>query len=198
MPADPPRAWQRMLSGRRLDLLDPSPLDVEIEDIALGLSRVARWNGQTTGRHGFSVAQHSLLVVDLVAAGRPPASDRMLLAALLHDAGEYVTSDLITPFKAAVGPAYKDVERRLERAVYLRFGLPAELPANWRRRIKRADKVAAFVEATALAGFTVAEARRVLGFRGHAPAIDLVPQPPEAVRASFLRRFRLLSGGAGQ
>jgi 5'-deoxynucleotidase YfbR-like HD superfamily hydrolase len=187
--APPARAWQRMLSGRRLDLLDPSPLDVEIEDVALGLSRVARWNGQTIGDHGFSVAQHSLLVVDLVGAEAPPG---LRLAALLHDASEYVTSDLITPFKAAIGTAYKALEKRVEAAVFLRFGLPAHPPAAWMRQVKDADRVAAFLEATQLAGFTEAEARRIFGFRGEAAFRRLVPDPPEVAREAFLQRFRAL------
>lgn len=190
MAATPPaRAWQRMLSGRRLDLLDPSPLDVEIEDVALGLSRVARWNGQTVGDHGFSVAQHSLLVVDLVGAEAPPG---LKLAALLHDASEYVTSDLITPFKAAIGSAYKALEKRVETAVFLRFGLPAHPPQAWMRRIKDADHVAAFVEATQLAGFTEVEARRIFAFRGQAPALRLVPDAPETARDAYLKRFRAI------
>lgn len=185
------RAWQRMLSGRRLDLLDPSPIDIEIADVALGLSRVARWNGQTTGDHGFSVAQHSLLVADLVA-GR--FTDRLpRLAALLHDAGEYVTSDLITPFKAAIGPDYKRLEQRIQHAVRLRFGLPGILPQPWTDAIKRADRLAAFLEATQLAGFSEAEARRLFGHRGPVPPLTLVPDPPEAARQAFLGRFEELA-----
>lgn len=175
-----------MLSGRRLDLLDPSPLDVEIEDIALGLSRVARWNGQTIGPHGFSVAQHAVLVADLVGSAAPPG---LQLAALLHDASEYVTSDLITPFKAAIGPAYKALEKRVEAAVFLRFGLPAELPETWTRAIKAADRVAAFIEATQIAGFAEAEARRIFAFKGESPAIRLDPTSAETARRGFLRRF---------
>jgi uncharacterized protein len=183
-----------MLSGRRLDLLDPSPFDVEIEDIALGLSRVARWNGQTVGDHPFSVAQHSTLVLDLAAASRPEESDAFRLAALLHDGGEYVTSDLITPFKAALGPEYKDLENRVQRAVNLRFGLPGALPPDWRRIIKAADRTAAFLEAIELAGFTEAEARKVLPFRGSRPVLTqpLAPLPPEVARADFLKRFHAL------
>lgn len=189
MPPLPPRAWQRMLSGRRLDLLDPSPLDVEVEDVALGLSRVARWNGQTLGDHAFSVAQHSVLVLDLLEERRASAPRPLLLAALLHDASEYVTSDLITPFKAALGPDYRAVEQRVQRAVNLRFGLPGELPAKWRRIIKATDRVAAFVEAVELAGFTEPEARRVLGFRARRPEIRLEAWPAEAARRFFLARF---------
>src|SRR2546430_9175901 len=89
------RAWQRMLSGRRLDLLDPSPLDVEVADIAHGLARVARWNGQTHGTHIFSVAQHTLLVEAVMRQQAPRVDHRVRLAALLHDAPEYVICDLI-------------------------------------------------------------------------------------------------------
>lgn len=192
MAAAPPRAWQRMLSGRRLDLLDPSPLDVEIEDVALGLARVARWNGQTQGLHAFSVAQHSLVVVDLV--DKPGTPRGLALAALLHDAAEYVTSDLITPFKAAIGGDYKAVEQRLEHAIRIRFGLPAQLPEDWRRPIKRADKIAAFREAICLAGFSEPDARRVLHFKGTAPPLMLEPWDPETARTRFLERFAALAG----
>src|SRR5688572_32572502 len=159
-PDEQPRAWQRMLSGRRLDLLDPSPLDVEIEDIAHGLARVARWNGQTLGDHAFSVAQHALLVTDIAAALKPPGEPRWLLAALLHDAPEYVIGDLISPFKAAVGLDYKAFERRLLRAIHTRFGLPPEAPPAAVDAIKSADRIAAYFEATRLAGFTQEEAER--------------------------------------
>ena len=188
-----PRAWQRMLSGRRLNLLDPSPLDVEIEDIALGLSRVARWNGQTIGPHAFTVAQHSLLVVDLIEAVRPLPPRLLRLAALLHDSSEYVTSDLITPFKAAVGPAYKTVEARIEAAVHIRFGLPAILTEDWRRLIKRADKDAAFLEAVQLAGFEEAEARKVLGYRRTPPRVAITVVTPDTARSAFLAAFARLA-----
>lgn len=185
-----------MLSGRRLDLLDPSPLDVEIEDVALGLSRVARWNGQTSGDHAFSVAQHSVLVLDIVGRSRAATPRELRLAALLHDASEYVTSDLITPFKAALGPEYKAVERRVQTAANLRFGLPGSLPEAWTRAIKRADRVAAYVEATRLAGFTEQEARRIFMFRGKDPGMDLEPWPAERARVEFIDRFaRLLPEG---
>ena len=193
MPGGRPRAWQRMLSGRRLDLLDPSPLDIEIEDIAHGLARVARWNGQTTGEHAFSVAQHSLLVEAIF--GRTEAAPLWRLAALLHDAPEYVVGDMISPFKAVIGDGYKAVEARLAEAVHLRFGLPAKIPEKLKALIKRADRVAAYYEATRLAGFAEAEARRFFGN----PAV-----PPEAVRpyirpasateteARYLARFNAL------
>ena len=149
MAAEAPRAWQRMLSGRRLDLLDPSPLDIEIEDIAHGLARVARWNGQTVGEHIFSVAQHSLLVEAFGAELEPelPAASR--LTVLLHDAAEYVLGDVISPFKAVIGDGYTAVEARLSSAIYLRFGLPAEPSASVKRIMKRSDRLAAFHEATA-------------------------------------------------
>src|SRR4029079_14507686 len=157
------RAWQRMLSGRRLDLLDPSPLDVEVEDIAHGLARVARWNGQTEGTHIFSVAQHTLLV-DVVARARWPNLDRKArLEILLHDAPEYVIGDMISPFKAVIGGAYKLVEARLLAAIHLRFGLPPKHTDEVLRIIKTADRGAAFLEATRLAGFSASEARRFFG-----------------------------------
>jgi len=157
------RAWQRMLSSRRLDLLDPSPLDVELEDIAHGLARVARWNGQTKGAHIFSVAQHSLLV-EALARARVPRLDRNgRLAVLLHDAPEYVIGDMISPFKAVIGDSYKAVEHRLLAAIHLRFGLPAKIPDTLQNLIKTADRAAAYLEATRLAGFEDAEARKFFG-----------------------------------
>jgi 5'-deoxynucleotidase YfbR-like HD superfamily hydrolase len=157
------RAWQRMLSGRRLDLLDPSPLDVELEDIAHGLARVARWNGQTEGAYIYSVAQHVLLVEALARAKTPRLDDKARLAVLLHDAPEYVIGDMISPFKAVIGDSYKAVEHRLLAAIHLRFGLPAKLPASLTKLIKAADRSAAYLEATRLAGFAHEEARRFFG-----------------------------------
>lgn len=191
-----PRAWQRMLSGRRLDLLDPSPLDVEIEDIAQGLSRVARWNGQTAGDWAFTVAQHSLLVEQIAAALRPLLTARWRLATLLHDAAEYVLGDLITPFKSQIGPSYKTLENRLLAAVHLRFGLPAELPQHVTQLIKRADKAAAFFEATELAGFGEAEAVRFFGKPRGLTTPSLQPLPPDEAKARFLARFRSLAEAA--
>jgi len=191
-----PRAWQRMLSGRRLDLLDPSPLDVEIEDIAHGLARVARWNGQTHGDHIFSVAQHTLLTEE-IARRRTGAVDRRLaLALLLHDAPEYVIGDMISPFKVVIGGAYKAVERRLLNAIHVRFGLPPDLPPELIAIVKAADRGAAFLEATTLAGFAAAEARRFFGPRPILPAAAekdyLTPWPAETAKRRFLRRFAAL------
>ena len=157
------RAWQRMLSGRRLDILDPSPLDVELTDIAHGLARVARWNGQTQGDYPFSVAQHSVLVLEIFSAMSPETGPRDRLYALLHDAPEYVMGDIISPFKAAMGGNYKDVENRLLGAVHLHFALNAAAPVAVQRQIKKADKEAAYHEAVNLAGFAVEEARKFFG-----------------------------------
>jgi len=190
-----PRAWQRMLSGRRLDLLDPSPLDIEVADIAHGLARVARWNGQTEGANIFSVAQHSLLV-ETIARQRARLDRRQRLAALLHDAPEYVIGDMISPFKAVIGDAYKIVEQRLLAAIHLRFGLPAALPDDLLALIKAADRAAAYLEATRLAGFAYAEAAR---FFGRAPHLTttierdyLTPWPAEVAQARYLARFARL------
>lgn len=181
-----------MLSGRRLDLLDPSPIDIEIEDIAHGLSRVARWNGQTTGPLPFSVAQHSLLVEEFCAALRPDWPVRWRLAALLHDGPEFVIGDMISPFKSALGDQYKAIENRLQRAIHLRFGLPAELPATVAKTIKRADRASAFFEATQLAGFEPGEATILFGTPSGVPAARLVIEPTAAVQKRYLDRFAAL------
>lgn len=187
------RAWQRMVSGRRLDLLDPSPLDVEISDIAHGLARVSRWNGQTFGDHPFSVAQHSLIVEDVFRRlGKASAEDCQM--ALLHDAPEYVIGDMISPFKAVVGGGYKVVEKRLEAAIHLRFGLPAHPSRTLKDRIKKADTVSAFFEATELAGFSADEARRFFGVpRGFTrDTIAITPLPAKEAQRLFLERFHEL------
>jgi 5'-deoxynucleotidase YfbR-like HD superfamily hydrolase len=193
-PSAVPRAWQRMLSGRRLDLLDPSPLDIEISDIAHGLARVARWNGQTEGDHAFSVAQHSLVVEMIFGLQNPQATADDRLAALLHDAPEYVIGDMISPFKAVVGGGYKEVELRLQRAIHLRFSLPPDLPAALKKAIKRADQVAAWFEATRLAGFAEVEAAKFFGrprgIDGH--RVDLDCRPAQSVQKAFLKRFEAI------
>jgi 5'-deoxynucleotidase YfbR-like HD superfamily hydrolase len=186
-----------MLSGRRLDLLDPSPLDVEIEDIAHGLARVARWNGQTNGAHIYSVAQHSLLV-EALARARVPRLDRSRrLTVLLHDAPEYVIGDMISPFKAVIGDAYKATERRLLTAIHRRFGLPDQSPPELEKLVKTADREAAFLEATRLAGFEFAEARR---FFGRPPVVSsaierdyLKPWPADTAQTRYLERFKKLT-----
>ena len=198
--ARPARAWQRMLSGRRLDLLDPSPLDVEIADIAHGLARVARWNGQTVGEHAYSVAQHALLVEAIFSARSSGVRREWRLAALLHDAPEYVIGDLISPFKQALGLDYKAFENRLQVAIHRRFGLPDMLPEPITAEIKAADRISAFHEATRLAGFTRDEACTYFGEpprHGAVPAaeIDRLTAPwatAEAQRA-FRARFAALA-----
>lgn len=185
-----------MLSGRRLDLLDPSPLDIEIEDIAHGLARVARWNGQTHGAHIFSVAQHTLLVEAVLRQQTPRVDHRIRLAAMLHDAPEYVIGDMISPFKAVIGGSYKVVEKRLLSAIHIRFGLPAVLPAEIEQQIKSADMGAAYLEATHLAGFAQAEARRLFGRDPRLPAATekdyVTPWSAGRAEKQFLARFKAL------
>ncbi|SFH07014.1 hypothetical protein SAMN04488020_106132 [Palleronia marisminoris] len=189
-----PRAWQRMLSGRRLDLLDPTPVDIEIEDIAHGLAFVARWNGQTEGDFPYSVAEHALLVEALFTRMTVPAQPRWQLAALLHDAPEYVIGDMISPVKAAVGPGYGALDDRLTAAIHIRFGLPAAIPVKVKRQIKAADKVSAWMEATQIAGFSDAEATRFFGRPDPEliGGLDIVLRPPRDVREAFMARHAAL------
>ena len=184
------RAWQRMLSGRRLDLINPSAMDIEIEDIAHGLSRVARWNGQTTGDHAFSVAQHSVIVEKIAHALQPDADRQWLLAALVHDASEYVVGDMISPFKNALGVDYRAFEDKLMQAIHIRFGLPAVISPQLKKFIKRADKISAYLEATQIAGFSHEESRRFFG----PPPITVQdwvirPQSPNEAKRQFVERF---------
>ena len=185
-----PRAWQKMLSGRRLDLLDPTPMDIEIEDIAHGLSFVARWNGQTLGDFAYSVAEHSLLVERLYARLAPSAPAKWRLAALLHDAPEYVIGDMISPVKAAVGPGYDELDKRLAAAVHLRFGLPAAIPVTVKKQIKKADKISAWMEATQIAGFSEPEANRFFGKPDAAmtDGLHIHLRPPTETRAAYTAR----------
>ncbi len=189
-----------MLSGRRLDLLDPSPFDIELSDIAHGLARVARWNGQTKGPHAFTVAQHCIVVEAIVSAMKPNLNAKFRLAALLHDAPEYVVGDLISPFKAVMGAAYKTFENRIQRAVHIRFGLPPVLPPGVVQTIKKADKIAAYYEATQLAGFSVADAKACFGDPTSLPValpasvLELEPMATGASQAAYLRCFEALEG----
>ncbi len=196
VPAKSKRAWQRMLSGRRLDLLDPSPRDVELEDIARGLARVARWTGQTKGAHIFSVAQHSLLVEGVARAKTPRLDRNARLALLLHDAPEYVIGDMISPFKAVIGDGYKAVENRLLAAIHLRFGLPAKIPDTMTAMIKAADRAAAYLEATRLAGFADDEARKFFGqppkFSAAIERDYLTPWPAGTAEQKYRERFEKL------
>jgi len=179
-----------MLSGRRLDLLDPTPMDIEIEDIAHGLAFVARWNGQTSGEYPYSVAEHSLLVEAIFSRLVQFPDPKWRLASLLHDAPEYVIGDMISPVKAAVGPGYGALDQRLTAAIHLRFGLPATVPARIGRHIKRADRVSAWLEATQIAGFSEAEANGLFG----RPKPNLIerfrirPRPPTEVRSAYAEK----------
>lgn len=192
--AKPARAWQRMLSGRRLDLLDPTPMDIEIEDIAHGLAFVARWNGQTFGDYAYSVAEHSLLVEELFRRMNPNAPVKWQLAAMLHDAPEYVIGDMISPVKAAVGPGYGELDQRLTAAIHIRFGLPAQIPASVKKQIKRADTVSAWMEAVQIAGFSVTEANKIFGKPDPTliQGLDIRLRPPVEVRNDYTARVATL------
>lgn len=189
-----PRAWQRMLSGRRLDLLDPTPMDIEVEDIAHGLAFVARWNGQTRGDWPYSVAEHSLLVEEIFSRQNPGIAVRWQLAALLHDAPEYVIGDMISPVKAAIGAEYGELDARLTAAVHLRFGLPAQIPVAIKKAIKSADKTSAWLEAVQIAGFSESEADKLFGRPDSAllRGLAIRLQPPAQVREAFVARHAAL------
>lgn len=188
------RAWQRMLSGRRLDLLDPTPMDIEIEDIAHGLSFVARWNGQTKGDHAYSVAEHSLLVTELFARMSPNSPVMWQLAALLHDAPEYVIGDMISPVKSAVGPGYEELDERLAAAIHRKFGLPAKIPTSIKKQIKKADKISAWLEATQIAGFSNTEADKLFGAvpENIAQGLEIRLRPAPEVRRDFTKMHEKL------
>jgi len=186
------RAWQRMLSGRRLDLLDPTPMDIEIEDIAHGLAFVARWNGQTRGDYAYSVAEHSLLVLALFDRMYPKAKREARLMALLHDAPEYVIGDMISPVKAAIGAEYGALDDRLMAAIHIRFGLPAKTPVAVKRQIKAADKVSAWMEAVQIAGFSESEADKLFGRvdRGIFEGLQIRLRAPKDVREDYVDRVK--------
>ncbi len=192
--AKPPRAFQRMLSGRRLDLLDPTPMDIEIEDIAHGLAFVARWNGQTVGDWPYSVAEHSLLVEALFGRMNPGAPAKWKLAALLHDAPEYVIGDMISPVKAAVGPGYGALDERLAAAIHIRFGLPATVPVKIKTAIKKADRISAWLEATQIAGFSGSESDKFFGKPDPSviEGLEIHLRPPREVREDFVARHEAL------
>lgn len=188
------RAWQRMLSGRRLDLLDPTPMDIEVEDIAHGLSFVARWNGQTHGDFPYSVAEHSLLVLRIFEKIKPKANVRERMFALLHDAPEYVIGDMISPVKHAVGSGYEDLDQRLTAAIHIRFGLPAKIPAELKKQIKQADKFSARLEASKIAGFSDKEADKLFGVvdEYYVEMFEIKLRPPKEVRNEFITTFHKL------
>ena len=184
-----PRSWQRMLSGRRLDLLDPSPLDIEIEDIARGISRVARWNGQTSGEYPLSVAQHSVIVAELLKSYNENIEIKWQLAALLHDAAEYIISDMITPLKSFLGEEYIQLEDKIQSAINIRFSLPGEIPKKIYKLIKNCDRQTAFIEAIQLAGFTFKEAKKTLKMPKLIPDYTIIPISANKAEKLFLKKF---------
>jgi len=187
-----PRSWQRMLSGRRLDLLNPSPLDIEIEDIARGISRVARWNGQTSGEYPISVAQHSVIVAELLKSYNENIEIKWQLAALLHDAAEYIISDMITPLKSFLGEEYIQLEEKIQSAINIRFSLPGEIPKKIYKLIKNCDRQTAFIEAIQLAGFTLKEAKKTLKIPTFIPDYKIIPISANKAEKLFLKKFKEL------
>ena len=188
------RAWQRMLSGRRLEILNPSPLDIEIEDIAHGLSFLARWNGQTIGDYPFSVAQHSLLVENIFSSQFPKMDNQSKLFALLHDSAEYVISDMISPLKDHLGMTYETLDEKLTMAICIRFNIPTTKIKIIKKQVKLADRMAAWLEAIQLAGFSKKEADKLFGKQVSVEGFEnyLSPATPFFVRKKFVNRFNEL------
>ena len=188
------RAWQKMLSGRRLDVIDPSPLDIEIGDIAHGLAFQARWNGQTKGDFVFSVANHSILVWNIFSIENPKIEKKWQLVSLLHDAPEYVIGDLISPVKKEVGSSYINLEKKLQEAIHIRFGLPALVPKKIKSKIKIADRKAAWIEAIAIAGFNKKEANKIFLEPDEKiiKKCKIVLKDPLKTREEFLNIYKIL------
>lgn len=176
--------------------MKPAAREVDIEDIARGLSRLPRWNGQTKGSLAFSVAQHSLLVRFLFAELDPKAEKCWQLAALLHDGPEYALGDLIAPFKKVVGETYHQVEQSLQQAIHRRFSLPKVLPSSVAARVEKADRWSASLEAQVLTSFpkeTIAQLSPLSSrpFPGAAHAL-LEPWPSHVAQGRFLQEFARL------
>ncbi len=187
------RSWQRMLSGRRLNLLEPSPLDIEIKDIAHGLSRLARWNGQTLGKYPMSVAQHSVLVAEMFEESNKNVLKKWILAALLHDASEYIIGDIITPLKNILGDSFSNIEKTIQSSIHLRFNIPREIPLTIYKKIKIADRKVAFLEAIQLAGFSENEASKIIFKPKNIPKIIITPLSVKNSNELFLKKFNKLS-----
>ena len=187
------RSWQRMLSGRRLNLLEPSPLDIEIKDIAHGLSRLARWNGQTLGKYPMSVAQHSVLVAEMFEESNKNVLKKWILAALLHDASEYIIGDIITPLKNILGDSFSNIEKTIQSSIHLRFNIPREIPLTIYKKIKIADRKVAFLEAIQLAGFRESEASKIIFRPKNIPKINITPLSVKKANELFLKKFNKLN-----
>jgi uncharacterized protein len=202
------RAWVRLLSGKRLDLLNPTPFDWEDEDLALGLARTYRWGGHSAWPLPLSVAQHSLFVLQLRRQRFPDAKDaRADLRELLHDADEGLLGfDSISPLKPFLGEAYHDLVARLQTAIGVRYGLPA-WTAKEKRIHKEADRIAAATEAVRVVGWTLDEVHRVLRIPFEPLTQDplepvyggkaFAPWPPQLAAERFLAELQALTRAAG-
>ena len=198
------RAWVRLLSGKRLDLLDPTPFDWEDKDLALGLARTYRWGGHSAWPLPLSVAQHSLFVLCLRRLWFPAARDpRADLRELLHDADEGLLGfDCISVLKPFLGDAYRQLTTRLAAVIALRYNLPAWTTKEQRSH-KKADRIAAASEAVHVVGWTEAEVRNVLHipFKPLAkdPLVDIYggapwePWPPQLAAERFLAELETLT-----
>lgn len=170
--------------GKYIDLLDPDPSVIEIEEIAHRLSNICRWLGGT--KYHYSVAQHSSIICDLVPKD-------IAMQALLHDATEAYMGDLVTPLKVHF-PDFAKMEDNLWAAIADKFGLPRELDP----RIRAADKRIGLTEKKYLLGpgpayhsdnhepYTNEEFEPVTG-RSIDQSMGRIL--PEVARDEFLQRF---------
>jgi hypothetical protein len=148
-----------MPSGKRLDLLNPTPFDWDDADLALGLARTYRWGGHSAWPLPLSVAQHSIAVMLLRQLAAPEPLDPVVaLRELLHG------FDAVSPLKPFLGQGFDALTRRLEQVVFLRYGLPAWTPTEHARH-KQADRLAAASEAVHVVGWKEEEVRNTLRIR---------------------------------
>jgi uncharacterized protein len=172
-----PRAWVLLPSGKRLDLLDPTPFDWEDADLGLGLARTYRWGGHSAWPLPLSVAQHSLTVLAIRRQGREQLDPAGELRELLHDADEGLLGfDAISPLKPFLGEGFAALVERLQQAIWRRYGLLA-WTAEEHAAHKRADRLAAASEAVHVGGWSVAETRGSLGIAIKPLQRDPTPRP---------------------
>lgn len=139
-PAPPPDGWVTTSRGQVWSLDDPRPKDVHIEDIAAGLSRECRYNGQLREDCDFlSVAEHSVAMAVWAVAKKVVRYREDALAILLHDASEAILGDMVSPVKAR-DPIFKAIEAKTEDVIARRFGIKLATLGITKEQIKTIDR----------------------------------------------------------